>query len=50
MAKKTPDSENIPVHTDEPHVSVCPNNEVFPLPADKDYQKEFDRLKEIVNR
>ena len=50
MAKKTPDPENIPVHTDEPHVSVCPNNEVFPLPADKDYQKEFDRLKEIVNR
>ena len=50
MAKTTPEPENISVHSDDARVSVCPNNEIFPLPADKDYQKEFDRLKEIVNR
>jgi len=29
-------------------VSVSPNGEVFPLPADKDYEKEFKRLQKIV--
>jgi nucleotide sugar dehydrogenase len=29
-------------------VSVCPNGEVFQLPADKDYEKEFKRLERIV--
>jgi nucleotide sugar dehydrogenase len=50
MTKTTPESGNINVRTDDAHVSVCPNNEVFPLPADKDYDKEFERLKDIANR
>jgi hypothetical protein len=50
MPKTIPESGNINVRTDDAHVSVCPNNEVFPLPADEDYHKEFERLEEIVNR
>jgi nucleotide sugar dehydrogenase len=29
-------------------ISVCPNNEVFPLPDAQDYKDEFKRLKKIV--
>jgi nucleotide sugar dehydrogenase len=50
MAKTTSDSENKPVRTDDVQVSICPNNEVFPLPGHKDYQEEYGRLKDIVNR
>jgi len=29
-------------------VSVCPSGEVFQLPQEKDYEKEFKRLQQIV--
>jgi hypothetical protein len=29
-------------------VSVCPAGEVFQLPLEKDYEKEFKRLQQIV--
>lgn len=29
-------------------VSVCPSGEAFPLPEDKDFQEEFDRLRSLV--
>jgi len=32
----------------EPVVSVCPAGEVFQLPQEKDYEKEFKRLQQIV--
>jgi len=32
-----------------PQVSVCPAGDVFPLPQQKDYQKELKRLQGIVN-
>ena len=32
----------------EPLVSVCPAGEVFQLPQEKDYEKEFKRLQQIV--
>jgi UDP-N-acetyl-D-glucosamine dehydrogenase len=32
----------------ETAVSVCPAGEAFPLPQEKDYQKEFKRLQRIV--
>jgi len=31
-------------------VSVCPNNEKFPLPSDVDYSKEFKRLQRAVDQ
>ena len=31
-------------------VSVCPNNEVFPLPVDQDYADEFLRLKQSAQQ
>ena len=31
-----------------PAVSICPAGKGYPLPADKDYAKEFERLKKIV--
>ncbi len=43
MAQTKPDSE-------KQQVSICPNNEVFPLPVAKDYKDEFQRLKESVER
>lgn len=33
----------------EPLVSVCPAGEVFPLPSEADYAREFKRLQEIVH-
>jgi nucleotide sugar dehydrogenase len=39
--------ENENSHPEAP-VSVCPAGEVFPLPQEKDYQKEFKRLERIV--
>ena len=41
MAPKTSGSE-------KQQVSTCPNNEVFPLPGEKDYEDEFRRLKDLV--
>jgi len=32
----------------EENVSVCPRGEVFELPAEADYEREFERLKELV--
>jgi UDP-N-acetyl-D-glucosamine dehydrogenase len=29
-------------------ISVCPSGEAFPLPEDKDFQEEFDRLQSLV--
>ena len=34
--------------TESSAVSVSPSGEVFPLPSDKDYEKEFKRLQKIV--
>ena len=34
--------------TPESLVSVCPSGEVFQLPQEKDYEKEFKRLQQIV--
>ena len=39
--------ENENSHSEAP-VSVCPAGEVFELPQEKDYQKEFKRLQRIV--
>ncbi len=39
--------ENENSHSETP-VSVCPVGEVFELPQEKDYQKEFKRLQRIV--
>jgi nucleotide sugar dehydrogenase len=39
--------ENENSHSEEP-VSVCPVGEVFQLPQEKDYEKEFKRLQRIV--
>jgi nucleotide sugar dehydrogenase len=39
--------ENENSHSETP-VSVCPAGEVFELPQEKDYQKEFKRLQRIV--
>ena len=39
--------ENENSHSEAP-VSVCPAGEVFQLPGEKDYQKEFKRLERIV--
>ena len=50
MAKTIPESEKTPVRTNDAHVSVCPHNEIFPLPEERDFKEEFDRLKDIVNR
>ncbi len=36
--------------SEKQQVSICPNNEVFVLPAEKDYEHEFRRLKERVDR
>jgi len=33
-----------------PHVSICPNNEKFPLPSTGDYTQEFKRLQRLVNQ
>jgi nucleotide sugar dehydrogenase len=33
-----------------PHVSICPNNEKFPLPSTGDYAQEFKRLQRLVNQ
>ena len=35
-------------HQNEPLLSVCPSGEVFPLPEEKDYQEEFNRLQSLV--
>lgn len=43
MAQAKSDSE-------KQQVSICPNNEVFVLPGEKDYEDEFRRLKESVDR
>ncbi|MDA3788156.1 MAG: hypothetical protein PF503_06640 [Desulfobacula sp.] len=32
----------------EENVSICPRGESFALPADEDYDQEFQRLKELV--
>ena len=32
----------------EPLVSICPVGQVFPLPAKDDYDREFDRIQQIV--
>ena len=32
----------------EENVSVCPRGEVFELPAEADYEREFERLKAMV--
>ena len=40
-------SENENSHPEAP-VSVCPAGEVFQLPQEKDYQKEFKRLERVV--
>ena len=32
----------------EPSVSVCPSGEAFPLPEEKDYLEEFNRLQSLV--
>ena len=36
--------------SEKQQVSICPNNEVFVLPGEKDYEHEFRRLKESVDR
>ncbi len=33
----------------ENSVSICPTGEAFPLPKEADYEKEFERLRKIVN-
>jgi nucleotide sugar dehydrogenase len=33
-----------------PLVSICPNNEKFPLPSTGDYAQEFKRLQRLVNQ
>jgi len=32
----------------EPAVSICPAGEVFPLPAEQEYEEEFKKLQKIV--
>jgi UDP-N-acetyl-D-glucosamine dehydrogenase len=39
-------SPDTPAVSDD--VSVCPGGEVFPLPVQADYQKEFDRIESLV--
>ena len=29
---------------DQPAYSICPSGEKFPLPAEEDYAKEFERI------
>ena len=43
MTQTKPESE-------KQQVSVCPNNEVFPLPGEQDYADEFRRLKQSVQQ
>jgi len=43
---KSPSAQNTPGHN--PAVSVCPNGKAFPLPEEKDYPIEFERLARIV--
>jgi len=50
MAKTKTESQMTPNRSVNAQVSICPNNEVFPLPAQEDYPKEFDRLKGMVER
>jgi nucleotide sugar dehydrogenase len=50
MAKKKTESEKHAVQKNNAQISVCPNNEAFALPTREDYQKEFNRLKDLVNR
>ncbi len=35
-------------HQEESSVSVCPSGETFPLPKEKDYEKEYQRLERLV--
>jgi len=36
-------------HKQEPAISLCPSGEVFPLPHEEDYEKEFKRLQKLVS-
>jgi len=36
-------------HKHEPAISLCPSGEAFPLPTEKDYEKEFKRLQKLVS-
>ncbi|MBI9076075.1 MAG: GDP-mannose dehydrogenase, partial [Desulfatibacillum sp.] len=43
-----PDTQKQAKAMNEANVSVCPAGEVFPLPTEAEYEKEFARLKELV--
>ncbi|ACL03395.1 nucleotide sugar dehydrogenase [Desulfatibacillum aliphaticivorans] len=43
-----PDTQAQAKEMNEANVSVCPAGEVFPLPTEAEYEKEFVRLKELV--
>ncbi|SHI66543.1 nucleotide sugar dehydrogenase [Desulfatibacillum alkenivorans DSM 16219] len=43
-----PDTQAQAKEMNEANVSVCPAGEVFPLPTEAEYEKEFVRLQELV--
>jgi len=45
-----PETKNSESSDHKPSVSISPSGEVFQLPQDKDYKKEFKRLQNIVDK